>query len=269
MSIARTRKRTVTIGSWNINSLRLRLPLLDMWIKHTSPDIFLLQETKVQDVDFPKSFFDDRCYHVSFWGEKSYNGVAIASKSALHKTQRVCLNGGQGQARYLQAETDHVRVASIYVPNGKSVSHLSYQDKLAFMDHVADHVRPYVLHPFPTVLGGDWNIAPHNEDVPDPFKWHNRLLFSAPERKSWETMIHQGWCDSICTQSHQKNEPTWWDYRKKSWEQGYGLRIDAFLLSPWTMDRIYDYQVLSEWRAQSSPSDHAPIQIKMQVEDPM
>lgn len=257
------------MGCWNVNSLRARLSLLDMWIKSTSPDVLLLQETKVQDVDFPQTFFEHRGYHVAFWGEKAYNGVAIAAKTPLHKIQRLSPPGSRGQARFLVAETHNARFASVYVPNGKSIDHPAYQDKILFMDHVAHYVDPYVIQPFPTILGGDWNIAPHDQDVPDPMKWHNRLLFSVPEKKCFKKMIYKGWCDSIATEHTKKNEPTWWDYRQKAWEQGKGLRIDAFLVSPWAMDRLHDYRVLSEWRAKETPSDHAPIQIKLWVEDPM
>lgn len=269
MSISKIKSKLITIGSWNVNSIRIRLTLLDAWIKHTSPDIILLQETKVTDEHFPQKFFDDHHYHVTFWGEKSYNGVAIASKTPLKNIQRIGLNGAVQQTRYLQAETPYVRIASVYVPNGKSIDHPSYQDKLDFMAHLSEHVNPYVTKPFPTVLGGDWNIAPRKEDVPDPTRYCNQLLCSRPERQLWEKMINNGWCDSVQTHNNQKNDPTWWDYRQQSWERNRGLRIDAFLVSPWAMDRITHYQVLSEWRNKSSTSDHAPIQIKMWVEDPM
>ena len=259
--------KTLTIGCWNINSLRIRLDLLDLWIQQLSPDIILLQETKVRDCDFPKSFFDDRGYAVAFWGEKSYNGVAIASKAPFHNTQRIHLRGSIGQARYLQAETNGLRVASVYVPNGKATDHPSYQNKLDFMRHLAEHVSPYIHQPFPTILGGDWNIAPHNEDVPDPRTWEGRLLFSQKERGSLRNLTNQGWCDSVQTLKGQKNPPTWWNYQGGAWERGRGLRIDAFLLSPWGADRLEESCVLSQWRGKECPSDHAPIQIKTWVED--
>jgi exodeoxyribonuclease-3 len=260
MSILTSIKK-ITVGCWNINSLRIRQELLDTWMHTEKVDVILLQETKVQDQDFPRSFFDSRGYNVTFWGQKSYNGVAIASRYPITNMQTLECNGSHGQARYIQCMTGGLRVASIYVPNGKALDNAAYQDKLDFLDHVRCHVHKYIIDSMPTLLGADWNIAPSNADVWDTEKWTGRLLCSLPERQKWHGFLHDGWCDVVSPRIVGKNDPTWWDYRNQPCDLKKGLRIDAFLVSPWAMDRVYAYRSLCQWRLKDGPSDHAPIQM--------
>ncbi len=246
------------IISWNINSLRARLDLLSELIKAEAPDVVLLQETKVTDQDFPKEFFDEMGYHVVFWGQKSYNGVAIASRYPL--TDVLHKDFGQG-ARYLEGKTQGVRVISLYVVNGQSLTSPAYEEKLTFMAQVKEHVRPYLSEPISTVIGGDFNVAPYERDVCDPGAWQDSILFSLKERESLRSWFYQGWHDS----ADQGNTFTWWPYQGRAWEKDQGLRIDFILTSPWGSDRLSEAGVLREWRGRNKPSDHAPVWVDVKV----
>lgn len=245
------------IGSWNVNSLRMRLEAVKRWLIQEKIDVALVQETKIIDELFPQSDFKELGYEVAFWGQKAYNGVAIISRWPLiHIQIQDFLD--QGQARYIEAMTHGVRVASIYVPNGKSIEDPAYGDKLVFMERLRAHVAPHLYELQTTVLGGDFNIALSDEDVYDPTRWTGRLLFSRPEKTALRQMIYQGWVDSIVTQPKKKNPFTWWDYRGQSFQRDAGLRIDYCFLSPWGADRLVESGVSREWRGEPSPSDHIP-----------
>ncbi len=259
-----------TILSWNINSLRLRLPLLEKIMEEHEPTLILLQETKTQDKDFPVDFFHNQNYNVAFWGQKSYNGVAIASRWPLEDIQKKSFTDAAEEARYMEAFSHNVRVASVYVPNGQTLHSPAYEKKHDFFQHLRTHVLPFVDAEERVVLGGDFNVALSDADVAHPEQWQNSILFSLPERQWMRHMLHDGWTDSMGTSIPQeykkgsgknsgKNLYTWWDYRQQKWEKNDGLRIDYFLLSPRAADTLHDVEVLYSWRAAPSPSDHAPL----------
>ena len=250
------------IGSWNVNSLRMRLEAVKTWLIQEKIDVALVQETKIIDELFPQSDFKELGYEVAFWGQKAYNGVAIISRWPLTHIQRQDFLD-QGQARYVEALTNGVRVASIYVPNGKDVEDPAYGDKLMFMERLRAHVELYLSELRTTVLGGDFNIALNDQDVCDPTRWAGHLLFSGPEKTALRKMIYQGWVDSISPQPQKKNPFTWWDYRGRSFERDAGLRIDYCFLSPWGADRMIDSGVSLEWRGKPSPSDHTPTWVEV------
>jgi len=252
------------IVTWNVNSVRMRLEHLLQWLKDTNPDVVLLQETKVVDEDFPKEALEDLGYNVVFHGQKSYNGVAILSKYPLEDVQcGLPENGADSQARYMEAVTNGVRVASIYVPNGESVGSEKFTYKLAFMDYFYAHIKTLLSYEEPFVVGGDYNIAPTDSDLFDPDRRREKILASTPERESLRKVLNLGVSDAlrICHPAHTpsgKDLYTWWDYRSGGWQKNEGFRIDHLLLSPQAADRLDNAGVDKHMRALDKASDHAP-----------
>jgi len=242
----------------------MRLESIKKWLVQEKIDIALLQETKIVDELFPQSEFKELGYEVAFWGQKAYNGVAIVSRWPFTSISAQDFLT-QGQARYIEALTNGVRVASIYVPNGKAIDDPAYQHKLVFMEQLVGHVAPYRCELRTTVLGGDFNIALEDEDVYDPIRCAGNLLFSDPERRALRKLVYHGWMDSITTQSMKKNPFTWWDYRGRSFQRDAGLRIDYCFLSPWAADRLVDSGVSFCWRGEQSPSDHTPTWVELSL----
>lgn len=267
----------IKILSWNINSLRLRLSLLEKILQENAPTIVLLQETKTQDKDFPVDFFQNQHYNVVFWGQKSYNGVAIASRFPIEDALKKSLTHSEEEARYIEAFSHNTRVASVYVPNGQELHSPAYEKKQLFFEALRTHTIPFVDREERVVLGGDFNVALSNDDVAHPEKWNDNILFSLPERQWMRRLLHDGWMDSMGSDIPQdykeglttegKNPFTWWDYRAQKWEKNDGLRIDYFLLSPRAADTFHTATVLHPWRAAPSPSDHAPLLLTLDTQD--
>jgi len=284
----------VQIVSWNVNSLRARCEHVTSFLKTYAPDVLLLQETKVIDALFPREVFEDLGYNVAVFGQKSYNGVAILSKRPLEEItyglscvapketpvryESVCLKG-QGEeaisslrsvdtvfseARYIQAFTKGIWVASVYVPNGDSVGHEKYVAKLAFLKALKAHVQTQLLCEDVFVLGGDFNVAPSARDVYDPKIWNDaHILTSTLERQAYRELLHQKLIDPVAFERPVSDHTsfTWWDYRTRGFENERGLRIDHLLVSPEAYDLYEKTVVYSEERAKERPSDHAPVAV--------
>ncbi|MBI2707854.1 MAG: exodeoxyribonuclease III [Proteobacteria bacterium] len=250
----------LTIATWNINSIRMRLPLLLSWLKETAPDIVLLQETKTSDDQFPREAIEDLQYNIAISGQKSYNGVAILSKFPLEDVTLGIPGFADDQARYLEAVTNGMRVASVYVPNGSAVGTDKYQYKLTFLKHLYAHTQTLLTYDEAFVLGGDFNIAPTDQDVYDPEEWHEKILCSTPEREGLRSLVYLGLTDALrALHPHQKELYTWWDYRRGDWQNNFGLRIDHLLLSPQAADHLTEAFVDKNVRAIEKSSDHAPV----------
>jgi exodeoxyribonuclease-3 len=248
----------VRIGCWNVNSLRVRWPLVQTWLKEEKIDIALVQETKVTDDLFPKNMVAQEGYHCVFWGQKAYNGVAIMSRWPLDHVMRCDFNH-TGAARYIQATTNGMRLASVYVPQGQGFDKPAYGEKMAFLRGLAQHMAPYVWDCVPTIMGGDYNIAPQDEDVHDPVLWRDRLMCSMEERQAFRSIRAMGWVEAQITQKGKSNPHTWWHYRHGAWAKKQGLRIDSFLLSPYAADFLCQSGVSSYWRDAPQTSDHCPL----------
>lgn len=258
------------IATWNINSIRARMEHLLNWLRETNPDVVLLQETKVTDDQFPSEPIEDLGYNLAFHGQKSYNGVAILSKSPIEDiTMGLSGNGDDDQARYIEAVINNVRVASIYVPNGQEVGSEKFLYKLKFLDHLYDHVKHLLTYEEAFVLGGDYNIAFTDQDVYDPERRRERILCSTPEREALRKTLYLGLTDGLRAM-HPLGTPegqelyTWWDYRAGSWQNNQGFRIDHLLLSPQAADRLQAANVDRDVRGQDKASDHAPVWCKVQ-----
>lgn len=253
------------IVSWNINSIRIRLEMVKTWIHNHKPDVILFQETKVQDHDFPREFFEDLGYNIAVFGQKSYNGVAILSKFPIEDVE---INlGGEPlhEARYIEAVTANIRVASVYVPNGQTVGSDKFTWKLAFLDRLYQHLKQRMAWGEAFVIGGDYNIAPTDLDVYDPKGWHEEVLCTTVEREAFRRLLNLGYYNAIRARypTSSPTEPlySWWDYRQGSFQKNRGLLIDHLLLSPQALDRLEDTGIEKEVRSHDKPSDHAPVWI--------
>jgi exodeoxyribonuclease-3 len=236
------------------------------WLKEAAPDVLLLQETKAIDQQFPQEAFEDLNYNVALYGQKSYNGVAILSKFPIEDITRGIPGFEDDQARYIEAVVKGVRVASVYVPNGMAVGSDKYVYKLTFLKQLYEHVRLLLTYDEAFVLGGDFNIAPTDEDVYDPEEWHEKILCSTPERESLRSLLYLGLTDSVRVMHGQAKELyTWWDYRGGAWQNNRGLRIDHLLLSAQAADHLKDAFVDKRVRDFEKASDHAPVVCELEL----
>ncbi|HEX2580963.1 MAG TPA: exodeoxyribonuclease III [Dongiaceae bacterium] len=262
------------IASFNVNSLRARLIHVLDWLKTAKPDVALLQEIKCQDHDMPIMEIEELGYNTAVCGQKSYNGVAILSRSPLHIERRgLPNNGDDDQARYIEAVIDNpegkrhkaFRVASIYVPNGNPVGTEKYPYKLRFMERLAGHARQLLALEEPVVLGGDYNVAPADIDVYDPVAWRDDALCLPETRAKFRTLLHAGYVDALRAMDPASVRYTFWDYQQGRWQHDQGLRIDHLLLSPQAADRLSECAVDRAPRAGIKPSDHTPIWCRLDL----
>lgn len=247
------------IASWNVNSVRARLQNILHWMRSKNPDILLLQETKVQDQDFPREPFEDLGYNLALSGQKTYNGVAILSKSPLEDVHLSFTKEGLTEARYIEAFTHNVRVASVYVPNGQSKDSPKFSYKLDFFRSLQAQIKILLSYEETLVLGGDFNVAPTDFDVHDPSLWHEEILCTSQERQAFQSLLHLGIFDALRCRYPKDPLYTWWDYRGNSFRRNNGLRIDHFLISSQALDCLEKGGVDTSEREIEKASDHAPI----------
>jgi exodeoxyribonuclease-3 len=259
---------SLTIASFNVNSLRARLANILGWLNDAKPDVALLQEIKCQENEFPRLEIESLGYQVAIAGQKSYNGVAILSKAKFDLVER-SLPGDESdvQARYLEAIIDHpdgqvwksCRVATIYLPNGNPVESEKYPYKLAWMRRLRDHAANLLRHEQPVVLGGDYNICPTDLDVYDPVGWADDALCRPQSREQFRAIVNLGYTDAFRVCNSEGHRYTFWDYQAGRWQRDEGLRIDHLLLSPQAADHLEDCQIDRKPRMLEKPSDHTPI----------
>lgn len=258
------------IATWNVNSIKARLPLVLDWLKTSKPDIALLQETKVTNDNFPAMEIEELGYNLALNGQKTYNGVAILSKYPLDDIITV-LPGedGDDHARYIEAVAtvgkETIRVVSVYVPNGQEVGSDKYAFKMRFYDRLYAHLKMLRHFDEMLVVGGDYNVAPEPIDVHDPEQWEGNILFSLSERRKLRSLLHLGLIDGFRALNPQKVQYSWWDYRANAWKANHGLRIDHLLVSPQAADRLSDCLTEESWRDGEKASDHAPVSCQLSV----
>lgn len=247
------------IVTWNVNSLRARMPRVLEYLDRASPDVVCLQETKVVDELFPARELEDAGYRVARHGQKTYNGVAILSKRPIEDVVTGIPGTDHPEARVIAATIDGVMILNLYVVNGKEVGSDKYDYKLAWMDDVAD----YVSREFPmdekVVVTGDFNVTFDDRDVYDPEAWRGRILCSDPERDALARIMEPGLGDAMRKHTEEAGVYTWWDFRTRGFQRGNGLRIDHFLLSPPALEACSAVEVDLEARGGEKPSDHAPV----------
>ena len=248
------------IATFNVNSVKARLPRVLEWLKEAAPDVALLQEIKTVDEAFPAMEIEDLGYNIATHGQKTYNGVAILSKSPMEDVMRG-LPGDESdeQARYIEATIGDLRIASIYLPNGNPVDSEKYPYKLAWMDRLIAHVRDTLLpieQPF--VLGGDYNVIPADLDVYDPKAWADDALFRPETLAKFRALTHLGLTEAWRA-LHTESAYSFWDYQAGRWPRDEGVRIDHFLLCPRAADRLKACEIDKGPRGKEKASDHTPV----------
>lgn len=247
------------LATWNVNSLKVRLPHLFDWTAAAQPDVVCLQETKVEDAAFPRAELEAAGWQVAFAGQKTYNGVAILSRTPIADVAEGIPGLDDPQKRVLRATIDGLRVICIYVPNGQAIDSDKYPYKLGWLAALTRLVEAELAaHPQLALLG-DYNIAPTDADVHDPAAWAGQVLCSEPERLAFRRLIETGLVDSFRAFPQPDRPWTWWDYRMQAFRRKQGLRIDHILLSAAAMARCAACTIDAAPRAWERPSDHAPV----------
>ena len=249
----------MNIATWNVNSLKVRLPQLLDWIAADPPDVICLQETKVDDPKFPVAEIESTGFHVVFSGQKTYNGVALLSRVAATEADRGIAGYSDEQKRVIAATFGSVRVVNAYIPNGQSVVSDKYQYKLAWLREFTRWLNEQLARYPELVVVGDFNIAPESRDVHDPKAWEGQVLCSAAERDAFKEILDLGLVDGFRLFEQPENSHTWWDYRLNAFKRGMGMRIDHILMSPVLAERCASVSILKDMRALERPSDHAPV----------
>lgn len=249
------------IATWNVNSLKVRLPHLLQWLESNPVDVLCLQETKLEDDKFPLADINAAGYQVAFSGQKTYNGVAILSKHPITDVVRNNPRFEDPQQRILAATIEGMRFISAYVPNGQAVDSDKYVYKLAWLaslrEWLAEELRTHGEQGL--AILGDYNIAPEDRDVYDPVGWGGEVLCSPKEREALEHLIGLGLTDSFRLFEQPDKSFSWWDYRQLGYQKNKGLRIDHILLSEPLAKRCVACTIDRVPRKWTQPSDHAPV----------
>jgi exodeoxyribonuclease III len=247
------------LATWNVNSLKVRLPQVLDWAGRHRPDVLCLQETKVPNDRFPAMELRAAGYEPLANGQKTYNGVAILARAAARDEATAIPGFADEQKRVLAATIGGVRVICAYVPNGESVSSGKYQYKLGWLEAFRGWLgQELSRHPRLAVLG-DFNVAPEDRDVHDPKAWEGQVLFSEPERAAFRSLTGIGLKDAFRLFPQPEQSFTWWDYRMSAFRRKMGLRIDHILLSEELAKRCTSCTIDIEPRKAERPSDHAPV----------
>ncbi len=247
------------IATWNVNSLRVRLPQVLAWIEAQRPDILALQETKLPDAMFPVEDFRALGYEVAFSGQSTYNGVALISRQPLSDVQMDIPGFEDHQRRVLAATIGDIRVIDLYVVNGEAVGSEKYAYKLAWLAAVHDWVREELQRHPELVLLGDFNIAPDDRDVYDPKVCQEVILCSSAEREALRRLLELGLVDVFRLFEQPERSFSWWDYRMRGFQRNLGLRIDLILASQPLAARCRAAGIDKTPRGWERPSDHAPV----------
>jgi len=247
------------LASWNVNSLKVRLPHLADWLASAKPDVVCLQELKLEDAKFPRAEIEAAGFRAIHSGQKTYNGVAILANSALDEVATGIPGFADEQKRVIAATVSGVRVVCVYCPNGQAVGSEKYDYKLRWFAALREFLAAELArHPDLAVLG-DFNVAPDDRDVHDPKAWEGQVHVSEPERAAWRALIDLGLADSFRLFEQPEKTYSWWDYRMMGFRRNAGLRIDHVLLSAPLAARCTSSGVDKEPRKLERPSDHAPV----------
>lgn len=247
------------IATWNVNSLRVRLPHVLDWLAAEQPDALALQETKIADDDFPRAELEAVGYRSVCSGQKSYNGVAILARETPADVACDIPDFADPQKRVIAATIGGIRVVSVYVPNGESVTSPKYVYKLDWMGRLAEFLKAELTRHPRLVMLGDYNVAPDDADVHDPALWRGRVMCSDAERAAFRQLLAAGTHDSFRLFEQPPREFSWWDYRAGALRRNLGLRIDHILVSDALRADCRSCRIDREPRQRERPSDHAPV----------
>jgi exodeoxyribonuclease III len=251
------------IATWNVNSLRVRLPHLLDWLAQEQPDVVGLQELKCTEEQFPFAELAAAGYQAAVNGQKTYNGVALLAREMPQDVSRDLTGFGDEQKRIISGTVNGVRIVNAYVVNGQAVGSEKYDYKLRFLDAFRQNLAAeHTAHPELVVMG-DFNIAPTPDDTHDPAQWEGKILCSEPERAGLKAICDLGLADSFDLATEPDGRFTWWDYRQAGFRRDLGLRIDHLLVSPEAAKRLTGWRVDKAPRRLERPSDHAPVIITL------
>ncbi|HMV68160.1 MAG TPA: exodeoxyribonuclease III [Myxococcota bacterium] len=253
------------IATWNVNSLRPRLPQLAQWVAKAKPDVVCMQETKVVDDLFPHADLEAMGYvHRAVWGQKTYNGVAIVSRLPLEDVHAGFLDPEpDAQARLIRARVGGVLVIDVYVPNGAEPASDKYFYKLDWLARLRAELDRIAKPDEPVLLCGDMNIAPADADAYDPFETEGTILCTKPERDAFQALLSWGMVDGWRKKSPFATEFSWWSYQASSFRKNIGFRIDHALMTRSLMNRCRSVKIDREPRTWDKPSDHAPVVVSL------
>lgn len=252
------------LATWNVNSLNIRLPQLIDWLKDHQPDAMVLQETKLTDDKFPHEAIRELGFHVHWHGQKTYNGVALLSRTAAADVQRNIPGHDDEAARVIAGTVEGLRIVGAYVPNGQAVG----SDKFAYKMKWLNAFRAWLTdelarHPNLVVMG-DFNITPADIDVHDPVKWKGQILCTDEERGHLQALCGLGLVDSFRLFDQPPKSFSWWDYRMLGFQKGHGLRIDLILVSDALRPRVSACTIDRAQRKKEKASDHAPVVVTLE-----
>lgn len=247
------------LATWNVNSLRVRLPHVLQWLADNPVDALCLQETKLTDDKFPIAEIEAAGYQVAFTGQKTYNGVAILSKHPMTDVVKNIPEFEDEQQRVIAVTLNGVRVICVYIPNGQSVDSDKYQYKLRWLNGLQQWLSGECKSHPKLALLGDYNIAPEDRDVHDPVAWQGSVLVSDPERDAFQRMLDLGLKDAFRLHEQPEKIFSWWDYRQMAFRRNMGMRIDHILLSDALASACTSCVIDKAPRKLEQPSDHTPV----------
>lgn len=252
------------IATYNINNVNHRLPNLLGWLKRRRPDIVCLQELKAADEAFPEAELRKAGYHAVWRGQKTWNGVAILSRTPAVLTRNALPGDPRDtQSRYIEAAVNGLLIGCLYLPNGNPQPGPKFDYKLKWFDRLQKHAKALLKDGAPVVLAGDYNAVPTDFDIYPTTSWKDDALVQPQTRAAYRKLVGQGWTDSLRTLFPKKPMYTFWDYKRRRWDRDAGLRIDHLLLSPSLGPRLKKGGVDREERGREGASDHAPAWIEL------
>ncbi|MBD2019017.1 exodeoxyribonuclease III [Leptolyngbya sp. FACHB-36] len=259
------------IATWNVNSIRTRLTHVQDWLQEAAVDVLCLQETKVMDDSFPIAAFTEIGYHPHIFGQKSYNGVAIVSRSPLDNVQlgfAAVLGESVAeldeQKRVIGGTIDGIRIVNLYVPNGSSVGSDKYTYKLRWLEVLRSYLSALLEQPEPLLVCGDFNVAPDDIDIHDPTGREKMVMATDLERQALQQAIADlGLSDAFRKFTPEAGHFSWWDYRAAAFRRNLGWRIDHIYLTPDLYDRAINCTIDPAPRKRDQPSDHTPVIVEL------
>jgi exodeoxyribonuclease III len=255
------------IVTWNVNSVRQRLPHVLDFLKEVSPDVLGLQEIKCQDDAFPRAEIEELGYNVATHGQKTFNGVALITKTSAEVMRGLPGDPQDEHARFIEGVISTpkgvVRVANVYFPNGNPAPGEKYAYKLAFMDRIIAHARQRLALEEPFVLMGDYNVIPEPIDAAKPELWLQDALFLPATRAKYRELLALGLTESVRAIDDAAGVYTFWDYQAGAWQRNNGIRIDHLLLSPQAADLLTSTFIHKDRRGAEKASDHVPVEVNL------
>lgn len=249
----------MNLATWNVNSLRVRLPHLTAWLAANPVDVIGLQETKLPDGDFPRAELEALGFQVAFSGQRTYNGVAVLAREPMRDVMTEVPGFEDPQRRVLAVTIGALRFVNLYVPNGQTVGSAKFEYKLRWLAAVRNWLAEEVARHERLVVVGDFNIAPEDRDVHDPAAWEGSVHVSPPEREALHAVLAVGLVDTFRLFEQPPKIYSWWDYRALAFRRNHGLRIDMILAHRAFAPRCTACRIDREPRKAERPSDHAPV----------